>query len=51
MTTDLYSMREKIIGLGRLLYKPKLTDTACVLVVIYPLSRLKRPAWSLGQLY
>ena len=45
MTTNIQSMREKMCELGRLLYKPKLTDTACVLVVIYPLSRLKRPVW------
>ena len=32
MTTDLYSMREKIIGLGRLLYKRKQADAAYILL-------------------
>ena len=32
MTTALYSMREKICGLGRLLYKRKQTDTAYILL-------------------
>jgi len=32
MTTALYSMREKIIGLGRLLYKRKQADAAYILL-------------------